>query len=323
MGRGCQQNIAHVCPLDGRVLVVVNPAAQNGAGERAAAWLRAQAVREGIADRTRVVTTERAGHAAEIARASAGFDVLIACGGDGTFHEVLQGLMTLPREDRSAFGVLPCGNGNDFARTVGAPLTGVEDAWRALRTVRVEPFDVGVCNGEHFLETLSFGVDAAIALGTQGRRERTGHQGTRLFLEEGVHQLAHHRDALACTIEVLDEAGEVVRAIDESVHLIAVQLGPTYGGGFAVCPDASPRDGVFDVCACHAPLGFVHAAALFLLAKGGHHQGFEREFAFLRAPGLRIVFQEEPPAQIDGEPIHGTVFAIATIPHALDVLTCR
>lgn len=323
MERGCQQNAAHARPLDGRVLVVVNPAAQNGAGAHAAAWLRDHVAREGCGDRVLVVETARAGHAAELAQAARGVDALIACGGDGTFHEVLQGLMALSREDRPAFGVLPCGNGNDFARTVNMPRTGVEDAWRALQKAQPEPFDVGVCNGEHFLETLSFGIDAAIALGTHDRRERTGHQGTLLFLEEGVHQLAHHRDALPCTIEVFDESGAIVRTISESVHLIAVQLGPTYGGGFAVCPDASPSDGVFDVCTCHAPLGFLHAAVLFLLAKGGHHQGFEHEFAFLRAPGLRITFQEEPPVQIDGEPVHGTVFDIGTIPHALDVLTCR
>lgn len=283
------------------MLVVVNPAAQNGTGAQAAAWLRAQVEREGSANRVRIVETERAGHATEIARSARDMDALVVCGGDGVLHESLQGLMSLPREERPALGVLPCGNGNDFARTVRMPRTGVAEAWQALARAKRVSFDVGSCNGEYFLQTLSFGVDAAIALGTQERRHRSGHQGTRLFLEEGVHQLLRHRDVRACTIELCDEGGAVVRTIREHVHLLAVQIGPTYGGGFVVCPDAAPTDGAFDVCACRAPLGFVRASALFMLAKGGHHTGFQREFLFLRSPALRISFESEPPVQIDGE----------------------
>ncbi len=308
---------------DGGMLVVVNPAARNGAGRQPAAWLRANARVDGRGAAVRVVETERAGQAVEIARAASPFRTVVACGGDGLLHEVVQGLMAIPRPSRPALGVLPCGNGNDFARTVRMPRTGVSDAWRALQGTVAVPFDVGVCNGEHFLQTLSFGVDAAIALGTQRRRERTGHEGTRLFLEEGLDRLLNHRDVYACDIRLLDEHGAVVRTVQERVHLMAVQVGPTYGGGFAVCPDADPTDGAFDVCACRAPLGFFRATCLFLLAKGGRHRRFERGFAFFRAPGLRVSFDREPPVQIDGERLRGRSFDVRTLPGALDVLVAN
>lgn len=317
--------------MRGSVLVVVNPAAQNGEGARAAAWLRERAQADGETDRIGVVETERPGHAAELARRAGerGVSAVVACGGDGVFHEALQGLMAAPRSARPAFGVLPCGNGNDFARTVGMPRTGVADAWRALQDASPRAFDVGVCNGEFFLQTLSFGVDAAIALGTRQLRERTGREGTRLFLEEGVDQLLHHRDVFECTLRLPDAEGVSTfpdaggapsRTVRAQVHLMAVQLGPTYGGGFAVCPGARPDDGAFDVCLCRAPLGFVHAGFLFLLAKNGRHQRFTREFSFYRAPSLRVEFDREPPVQIDGEPLHGAVFDVRTVPAALDVL---
>ena len=65
----------------------------------------------------------------------------------------------------------------------------VSEAFPQLFTAVRRMADVGMCNGEYFMQTLSFGLDAAIALGTHERRERTGRQGTRLFLEEGVNQL--------------------------------------------------------------------------------------------------------------------------------------
>ena len=303
-----------------RVLFVANPAARNGQGAQAAAWLRGQVGRPGFPRSFDVVETVARGHAIELALASTGYDALIACGGDGLFHELLQGLMRLPRSDRPFFGVLPCGNGNDFARTVGMPFGDVPSAWQALSDARLAPYDIGACNGEFFLQTLSFGLDAAIALGTQERRVRTGHQGTRLFLEEGVDQLLHHRDVFHVAIEAQSSGSGVFAVRYEDVHLMAVQLGPTYGGGFAICPDAAPDDGLFDVCLCRATLGFARAASLFLLAKGGHHRGVSSHLAFFRAPALRISFDREPPVQIDGEPAHGTVFDVRVEEKALDVL---
>lgn len=94
---------------------------------------------------------------------------------------------------------------------------------------------MGKCNDRWFLETLSFGLDAAIALDTVERRVRTGKTGTMLYLQSGIDQLLHHMDLRRYTA-VLD-GGEPV--CGES-YLFAVQIGQTYGGGFRICPDATP-----------------------------------------------------------------------------------
>ena len=174
----------------GRTLAIVNPAAQNGNGARAAAFLKyASAVGEAPFLEFDIRTTNASGHAADLASSSVAYDTVLAVGGDGAIHEVVQGLMKIPRTQRPALGVLPCGNGNDYARTLGMRLS-VSEAFSQLLTAVRRAADVGVCNGEYFMQTLSFGLDAAIALGTHQRRERTGRQGTRLFLEEGINAAA-------------------------------------------------------------------------------------------------------------------------------------
>ena len=163
----------------GRTLAIVNPAAQNGNGARAAAFLRyASAVGETPFLELDIRTTNASGHAADLAASSTAYDTVLAVGGDGVIHEVVQGLMKIRRTQRPALGVLPCGNGNDYARTLGMRLS-VSEAFPQLLTAVRRAADVGICNGEYFMQTLSFGLDAAIALGTHERRERTGRQGTR------------------------------------------------------------------------------------------------------------------------------------------------
>ena len=298
----------------GRVLFVVNPAAQNGKGALGVDFLaRAKQTYAQAFERFDVQQTSEAGHAKAIAENAADYDVVITWGGDGVMHEVVNGLHTIPRESRPAFGLVPCGNGNDYARTLGMPFE-FQAAFEMLLQNRRKTFDLGICNGEVFAETLSFGLDAAIAIGTQERRERTGATGTGLFVAEGLNQLLHHLDPYKF-VAVLD--GE--RAIDDTMAMFAVQNGVTYGGGFAVCPDADPTDGSFDLCYAKAPMSLFVAGPLFLRAKNGGHVGSKR-IVFDRCSTLHIEFDTEPPTQLDGERFQGRVFDVSIDRAALDVI---
>ncbi len=298
----------------GKVLAIVNPAARNGDGARAAAFLRyAAGGAESPFEFLDIETTKQSGHATEIAAHAGDYDCVLACGGDGVVHEIVAGLMSLPRSLRPALALIPCGNGNDYARTLGMDFS-MENAFGQFASVQLRSVDVGVCNGEYFIETLSFGLDAAIALGTHERRQRTGRSGTRLFVEEGVSQLAFHRDAYAYRAMV-----DGIQVKEGSMHLLAAQIGPTYGGGFRICPEADPSDGVIDCCIAKAPLSMVRAAYLFAKAKDGKHVKCAGAFDFFGAKSLSLEFDREPPAQIDGEVMRGKSFDISVIPSALDV----
>ena len=67
--------------------------------------------------------TEYPGHAIELARQAGetGAELVVALGGDGTVHEVVNGLMQVPPEKRPALGIIPLGSGNDFAHILQIP----------------------------------------------------------------------------------------------------------------------------------------------------------------------------------------------------------
>lgn len=311
--RGAKGGKLPVPAFEGKLLLVANPAAQNGAGAvaagRAEALLRDALGAEGVD----VALTEHAGQAARLAQAAAGYACVAALGGDGVIHEVTNGLLRLPRKARPALGVIPVGSGNDYARSLG--ISGdLGAAVRQLLGARPRALDVGCCNGRFFVETLSFGLDAAIALDTVQRRRRTGRTGTLLYLESGIDQLLHHLKAHRYAAS-FDGGPEV----EGSAFLFAVQVGPTYGGGFRVCPDARLDDGLFDLCLAHPPLSVPRAVGIFLLAKNGRHTRF-RQMEMRRAASLRVRFDEAVPAQMDGEEASADLYDIAMMPRALDVL---
>ena len=344
----------------GNIAIIANPVAQNGKGALKARQVFEQLGRMWLGGETTLHLTQSAGHAARLACELADrADTLVVVGGDGVIHETVNGLMGVPFEKRPLLGVVPAGSGNDYANTLGMS----EDVAKAvvqLMKAREVRADVGCVNGQFFTETLSFGLDAAIALGTVEARKRNGHSGTRLYLEVGIDQLLHHLDLYGYRMLVDGSARAVAyrdgAAVEQGPYagysadvrpgsrddatadtaadaadgssfngrclLAAVQVGPTYGGGFHICPDARIDDGMLDVCFAHPPLSVPYATFVFLRAKDGHHTGY-KQVEFLRAPRLTLRFDGAIPAQIDGERIEADEYEISCVPGALRVLSAR
>src|SRR5512143_135570 len=89
-------------------------------------------------------------HATELAQQAGeqGYDMVIAMGGDGTVHEVVNGLMRVPQDRRPALGVVPVGSGNDFAHAINVPMKSHLALARAL-SGEVSTIDIGVMTDEH------------------------------------------------------------------------------------------------------------------------------------------------------------------------------
>lgn len=300
------------------MLIIANPTAQSGAGE-AAARQAEKLIRKAAGEGPDVVRTRHCGHGTELAsRMGASYDLVIALGGDGIIHEVANGLMRLPREQRPVLGIIPVGSGNDYARTLKMSEK-VDRAVAQILQGDVAEVDLGCCNGEYFTQTISFGLDAAIALGTVERRKRTGRHGTMLYLQEGIDQLFRHLETYGFKLEIVDGPAEDKGVYEGKDILIAVQNGVTYGGGFAICPDASITDGMLDICIAHGPVNPLFATTVFLSAKNGRHTGFKL-IEQRRASRLRLSFDRHPPCQIDGESHIADSYEISVQPKALRVV---
>lgn len=282
------------------MLIIANPTAQSGSGE-AAAQQAEKLIRKACGQGPDVVRTRYAGHGKELAASmGASYDLVVALGGDGIIHEVANGLMELEKSQRPALGIIPVGSGNDYAKTHKVSEKADRAVAQLLEGKAVEA-DLGCCNGEYFTQTVSFGLDAAIALGTMERRKKTGRHGTMLYLQEGIDQLLNHLDTYDFELEILEGPADDIGSYNGKCILLACQNGPTYGGGFRICPEAAITDGLLDICFARGPVNPLYATTVFLSAKNGHHTGF-KPVEMHRASRLRLSFDRRPPCQIDGEP---------------------
>lgn len=303
-------------PNLGRTLAIANPAAHGGRGAAAAERLhRFFASRSPFSTCYEYHLTAARGDGEQAARKSAGYDTVIVLGGDGIIHEVANGLMQIGRDERPALAIIPFGSGNDFARTLGIPFNNVEAALARLADSEKSAIDVGRVNGTYFLETLSFGLDAAIALDTTDKRTRgTDEMGEQLYVTSGIKYMMSHSKGYACTFSFDGGPERHIRSL-----IFAIQNGPTYGGGFRICPHASPTDGLLDICYNVKLPTTPHMLLLFALARFGKHTG-SSALAFARAAHIEIEYDEGGiPCQADGEEILGRRFAVDLLRAELDI----
>lgn len=243
----------------GRTLIIANPAAQSGAAREVAERLQRFLDMTARASQFDLVLTERIGHAKKLAAQAQGYRTVIALGGDGVIHEVVNGLMTQKEDARPALAVLPVGSGNDFAQTLGIDDFSGKD-FGALLTCELQRQDIGRIHSwnpasgsgeatvEYYDQTLSVGIDAAIGLGTTELRKKTGLTGAPLYTLSGLEQFGLRYRNYPMTVSFDGAPAERVRAI-----IMAIQLGPTYGSGYRICPDADSCDGILDVCYACGP----------------------------------------------------------------------
>ena len=117
---------------------------------------------------TTVYTTRCKGDATElVVRRGGDFDVLVCRGGDGTFNEVVNGMMALDPEKRPLLGYIPAGSTNDLARTLQIPINNNTEAIDVILNGQPLWQDMGLFNEEtHWCYTASFGAFVDISYGT-------------------------------------------------------------------------------------------------------------------------------------------------------------
>jgi len=249
--------------------IIVNPAAGRGAGEQAIP--RIERMLSGYDLDFDLVRTERPWHAAELAQeaADAGYDVVVAVGGDGTANEVLNGLMlakttpipspsdpspALPYEEREgegrktcAMGIVCVGRGNDFAYGMGIPAD-LEEGCRALAQDHRRTVDVGRVvggqypEGRYFGNGVGIGFDAVVGFEAVKMTRLTGFPSYIVAVLKTV--FLYYKAPLA----KIEYGGET---ITQPSLMISIMNGQRMGGGFYMAPEGKPDDGTFDLCIAH------------------------------------------------------------------------
>ena len=303
------------------LLIVHNPAAGRAPAERA--LIEAAAPLRAAGAEVELRPTAGPGHARELAAAAArgGVDAVVAAGGDGTIHEVANGLAG----SGAALAAVRGGTANVWAREAGAP----RDPARALRllaTARRVRIDLGVAEpaggpagggARRFLLMCSAGLDAETV-----RRVGEGGRAKRWFGRAWYALAGAERALRAPAVRARIRAGET--AIERPLLLAVAGNTRLYGGVARLTGAARADDGLLDLAAFSArgPLGRLRTVARGL--RGGLRGDLAVRAGggidYLRAARIRIEPDRPLAVQADGEYLGETPLALGVEPRALDVL---
>ena len=169
-------------------------------------------------------------------------DLVVCCGGDGTFNEVIAGVMEsgidLP------VGYIPAGSTNDFASSLGLPADPVKAA-KSIVNGQPQQFDVGSFGGRYFTYVASFGAFTKASYATpQNVKNALGHTA---YLLEGMQELSQiHKEHLRFELE--DEV------IEDDFLFGAICNSTSVGGILTLDPkQVDMQDGMFEVLLVRSP----------------------------------------------------------------------
>ena len=292
-------------------VLIVNPTAGRGRAGRSVPEIR-RLLGPGAAHWVWRYTRGR-GDATRLAReaAESGAGRIVAVGGDGTLHEVVNGVLGT----EAAVGLIPFGTGNDFARALGL-YGSLETACRAAAAGRVRRIDIGVIEGEgtggprHFLVLTGTGYDAHTA--------RTVNEGVRhlsgaLAYVWGAVLTLRTFEPFRLTLTLDDGPPRRVRAMFASFA-----NAETTGGGMRIAPGAAVDDGCLDICLVEA---VPKATLLYQLTQvfAGRHVAHPA-VTMLRARTVSVEADPPQPLLIDGEVCGTTPARVTLLPGALPFL---
>ncbi len=276
-----------------RIKVIANPCAGRGSvGTRLA---RIEEILQEQGTAYDLVRTTRPGEATELARQARveGYETVVAVGGDGTVHEIVNGLLQAAGDSvAGTLGIIPLGSGNDFVKVFDIP-TNLVAACRYLLHGKVRLVDVGRLDDVFFVNSAGTGFDAMVALESRKIKRLTG---LPRYLVAVLRTLLLKYRTPAATV-TLD--GQVIR---QRITLTSIGLGRCAGGGFWLTPDAICDDGLFDV-AIARDLGRLAILALVPHVMRGTHVDKE-PVTMARARHVLVELAEPLPVYADGEIIY-------------------
>ncbi|WP_051353137.1 diacylglycerol/lipid kinase family protein [Thalassobacillus devorans] len=285
-------------------IVIVNAIAGNG---RASCILeKIQREHSFQTNQCRSFITNYKGHAEEITKQVSEIyhetiKSVIVIGGDGTLHEVVNGLKHYPG---IPLAFIPAGSGNDFARGAGIHMDPVDLFKRILDRPRVLSFKTGTYvfrnddkGRRHFMNSIGFGLDAEVAY----KADNSSLKKTFNKMRIGFMSYIIAFFTVLPTYKTLD----ITLSIDGKVkhvkdaYMVTVSRHPYYGGGMKIAPKARLDKDFYSVIVVES-LPKWKIFLLFITVFFGKHTSL-REVKQYKGRTITVESQSTIPVQIDGE----------------------
>lgn len=233
---------------------------------------------------------------------AAGYQTLIAGGGDGTLRDVAQAMAEADAD--ATLALMPLGTANDFARAAGVPLE--PGAALALLDLPAQAIDLGKVGGQMFLNMATGGFGSQVTASTSEDLKKV--LGGAAYLFTGLSRFSELRAAYG------EFHGPDFQWQGEMLAL-GIGNGRQAGGGHVLCPEAVADDGLLDVSILPAPTEVV--GTLRDLLAGG--LGLENLFVRARLPWVEIKSSQGLDINLDGEPLTGDSLRFEALAQALRV----
>ncbi len=264
---------------------------------------------------TFVIETEYSGHAKELAATLDidEYDALIVLGGDGTFHEIVNGMLTRQDGKRIPFGIVPSGSGNSLAHDLG--LTDPIKAAKAI--VRGETTFLDVARIEinnmvlHSINLIGWGLVTDVGETAEWLR----WLGTRRYTISSVIEIFRKRDRRATLIiddkEIIDDFTFIVGC--NSIHI---------GKGMRMAPYASLDDGLIDLIVVRANITRRRLLSVLPKLFDGTHVN-EPEVEYYQVSNFALKPETSDTLNIDGELVGNTPITVNMIQKAVEIFGCQ
>jgi diacylglycerol kinase (ATP) len=308
-------------------LIIINPNA--GGGKTGQQLEKLERLLESSLGPLEVKLTERPRQAAEFAEQAALTErqVIVAVGGDGTLHELVNGLMrarekgaTLPR-----VGIVGQGTGGDFRRTLGIP-NEPEAFCAAIASGKTRALDVGRFSYRdesdlqataYFINILSVGMGGLVDRYVAAASRALG--GTIAYFGASLRAL---RDSQVAILQCQLEQGSVTTQHEIATRSLAICNGKFFGSGMQVAPMAEPDDGQLHVVALSAASRLKFAAASLSIYSGNHVNQSDVQVLSCNSINIELKNREIRnlfPLDVDGEPFGYLPIRVELVPQALEI----
>ena len=294
--------------MNDRITVIVNPASGRGRGSRLLPDIRKSFAAVGVTD---VQLTERPGDETRLAALALhnGATTIVACGGDGTWSNAANAILSSGADCRLA--VLAAGTGNDFAKSVGAPAGDIDATAKLVADGSETMVDVGRIEDRYFLNVTGFGFDIAVLDDLKNIPMLTGDL---LYLGAALRQLFKF-DGMPIDIT----SAAVARGPRAHLMLI-IANGRNFGGMFQIAPDARINDGKLDAISILDAPPLTRISMLAAAPSGKH----VRNPLVLseQAASFTLKFSAPPAYETDGEynTAKSQTLEVSCVPGALRVV---
>lgn len=234
-------------------------------------------------------TTAEPGDATREARRATDreFDLVVTAGGDGTIHEVINGLAEQPY--RPKLGIIPMGTTNDFARAIGVPRI-IEKACDALTDGVEMPLDIGKANDRYFTYVAGGGKLTELTYDVPSKLKTI--LGRLAYYLKGIEILPQVRP----TEVRIEYDGKL---FEGEIMLFLIANTNAISGIEQFAPGALPNDGMFDLIILKktnlAELIYVAQKAL----RGDHIN--DPHVIYTRANSVKTYTEEKMQLNLDGE----------------------